>query len=379
MTEKRRIAFLCFDGVHFVRHFSAAVRAALDNGFEVFAAIPSVPTTPDEVRPEVNVVRLRVGRSRHTILRFPCDLVTVCSALRKCRPDLVQALGLRATIAVACASIFVPIARTIYTITGLGLIDIDTRWSNRIIRPFVYWLLRAADRDESTCFVFENGADADRVGFPSNRPRRKVILMGTGVDTEEFASEPLPPSPPLKLAIVSRMIWSKGIDLAVEAVTRLIGRGVPVELDMYGEPDFGNQRSFSTAQLQEWGRRPGIRWHGFVTDIAGVWRAHHAGLFPTRGGEGLPRAMLEAASCGRALIAARVPGCADFVRPGVEGILVEPGSVNDLEHAIERLVREPDLLARMGHAGRQRVLKNSTREIIASHYRQLYAQMLEKR
>jgi glycosyltransferase involved in cell wall biosynthesis len=299
--------------------------------------------------------------------------------LRKCRPDLVQAVALHGSLAMTLASIFVPIVSKIYTITGLGLIDIDTRWTNRTIRPFVYRLLRSADRDESTCFVFENDADPNRIGFPPNRPRRKLILMGTGVDTAVFAPEPPPPLPPLKLAIVSRMIWSKGIDLAVEAVTRLIRRGMPVELDMYGDPDFANPRSFSIAQLREWSRRPGIRWHGFASEIAGVWRTHHAGLFPSRGGEGLPRAMLEAAACGRALIAAKVPGCADFVRSEVEGILVEPNSVDGLERAIDRLLREPELLGRMGHAGRQRVLQNSTTEIISSQYRQLYAQMLDGR
>ena len=136
-----------------------------------------------------------------------------------------------------------------------------------------------------------------------------------------------------------------------------------------------NQRHFSTQVLEGWGRRPGIRWHGQVSDICEVWKNHHIGLFPSRGGEGLPRAMLEAAACGRALIATAVPGCADFVRSDVEGVLIKPNSVEALSGAIETFVIHPDLLKPMGQAARQRVIANSTVEIITSRYRSLFSQL----
>ena len=200
--------------------------------------------------------------------------------------------------------------------------------------------------------------------------------MGAGVDPAVFAPQTMPVMPPLKAAIVSRMIWSKGIDLAVAAVGRMIDQGMPVELDIYGNPDLENQCHFPVALLQDWSRRAGIRWCGHVGDVVGVWREHHVALFPSRGGEGLPRALLEAASCGRALIAADVSGCADFVRPDVEGIIVKPNSVEELERALGRLLRQPDLLERMGGAARQRVLENSTAEIIMCRYRHFFAELL---
>ncbi len=112
-------------------------------------------------------------------------------------------------------------------------------------------------------------------------------------------------------------------------------------------------------------------------DIVNVWRTHHAALFPSRGGEGLPRALLEAASCGRAAIASDVAGCADFVRPDIERIVVKSNSVDDLQRAINRLIQEPELLIRMGSAARQRVLENSTEEIIASQYCKLFGETRE--
>jgi glycosyltransferase involved in cell wall biosynthesis len=240
------------------------------------------------------------------------------------------------------------------------------------MRAFVFWLLRAADNAGSTGFVFENTADPIKIGFAMGRPNNGLTLMGAGIDPSIFAPQPMPVLPILKLALVSRMIWSKGVDLAVAAVSRMIDRGAPIELDLYGEPDYANQRYFPVEVLQEWGCRPGIRWHGFVRDVVAVWREHHAALCPSRGGEGLPRVILEAAACSRPIIAANVPGCSDFVRPNLEGIVFEPNSVQALEWALDTALQQFGFLDQMGRAARQRLLQSATEEIISAQYRSFF-------
>ncbi len=374
VTQPKKIAFLCSDTAFFIRHFGPAIDAARSSGFSIVALLPSVPKEPVDFLRGVQFTCIKAGRGRRPVFSLFYYLSSVVSALRDCEPDIVQAFTVHACIILALATRFVSISQRIYTVTGLGLLEIDSRWTNRILRPLVYWYLRSADSD-STVFVFENATDPIRLGFRQGRPRRNVTLMGAGVDVESFSPRPLPALPPLKAAIVARMIWSKGIDLAVEAVSRLVEQGVAVELDIYGAPDLDNQRHFPTQVLEGWGRRPGIRWHGHVSDICEVWQNHHIGLFPSRGGEGLPRAMLEAATCGRALIATAVAGCTDFVRPDLEGVLVKPDSVEALSRAIETFVNHPDLLEPMGQAARQRVIANSTVQIITSRYRSLFSQL----
>jgi glycosyltransferase involved in cell wall biosynthesis len=372
-NRRRKIAFVCFNTGFFLTHFLPAARAARANGFEVFALLPSVPTTVP--LPDITIIPIGAGRSRHPILRLPSHIVALCAALRQCRPDVVQAFALHCCVITTIATWLVPVARKILVVTGLGLIEIDGRLPNRMVRAGVYGLLRFADRAGSTSFVFENGDDPRRIGFAKGRPTCAVTLMGAGVSPSLFAPQDLPPAPPVKFAIVCRMIWSKGVDLAVAAVARLLDEGLPVELDIYGDPDLENQRHISVAQLRDWARRPGIRWHGYVSDIVGVWREHHVALFPSRGGEGLPRALLEAAACGRPLIAANVPGCADFVRPHVDGIVIPPDSVEALEQAMRSLLARPDQMAAMGRSARERLLQQSTEEIIAARYQQFYAKL----
>ena len=79
------------------------------------------------------------------------------------------------------------------------------------------------------------------------------------------------------------------------------------------------------ATLAEWSNLPEVTWHGHVTDIGSVWRGADIAVVPSLGGEGMPKAMLEAAACGRPLIVSDVPGCRHFVRDGGKGLVVPPG------------------------------------------------------
>jgi len=76
---------------------------------------------------------------------------------------------------------------------------------------------------------------------------------------------------------------------------------------------------------------------------------------PSRGGEGLPRSLLEAGACGRPLVTSDTPGCGDFVVEGVTGFVVPRDSANALAAALEKLVCDPTLRQRMGAAARNRV------------------------
>jgi glycosyltransferase involved in cell wall biosynthesis len=155
-------------------------------------------------------------------------------------------------------------------------------------------------------------------------------------------------------------------------------QGSDVELSLYGAPDPMNPRSVDAATLERWSREPGIRVMGRISqaDVPAVWAAHHAAVLPSRGGEGLPRTLLEAAACGRALLTTDVPGCRDLVRDGVEGFLTKPGAAAELADRMVRLAADRALAARMGAAARSRVLHGHTEEAVGAAVVALYRSML---
>ena len=208
-----------------------------------------------------------------------------------------------------------------------------------------------------TRYLFENTDDPREFGL-ANSPT-VTIVPGAGVDPQDFPPSPEPAAPPLKVAVVARMIDAKGIADAVAAVRRARALGAPVELDLYGAPDPSNRRSCSEAELRQWSAEPGIRWHGATADVAEVWRTHHVAMLLTWYREGVPRSLIEAAACGRPIVTTDSPGCRDLVRDGQEGMLVPLRDVEAAARALVELAGNPDLRAQLG-APRRRASRSAS-------------------
>jgi glycosyltransferase involved in cell wall biosynthesis len=102
-----------------------------------------------------------------------------------------------------------------------------------------------------------------------------------------------------------------------------------------------------------------------------VWKAAHIGVLPSYR-EGMPRALLEAAACGRALVATDVPGCREIVRDGDNGILVPLHDVPALADALARLAGDAELRRRMGRRSREGVEAHYSDEVIVAQMLSLY-------
>lgn len=87
--------------------------------------------------------------------------------------------------------------------------------------------------------------------------------------------------------------------------------------------------------------------------------------------EGMGRVLLEAAFTGRPRVASTAGGIPHVVEDGVDGLLVEPDSVEDLERALRKLMSDPALRTRLGRAARARALQEFTIQEFVRHYREL--------
>jgi len=162
----------------------------------------------------------------------------------------------------------------------------------------------------------------------------------------------------------------------VRAHEILAERGVSIRLLLAGAPDALNPTSIPDYLLAEWRRIPNLVMLGHVEDVRGVWRQAHIAVLPSRGGEGIPMSLMEAAACGRPLIATDVPGCREIARPGVNALLVPPDDPVALAKAVETLMQNPDMRLRFGRAGRQLVVDEYSSARIGQEIVALYARLL---
>ncbi|SCY29210.1 glycosyltransferase family 4 protein [Microvirga guangxiensis] len=370
----RKLVFVVTEDWFFASHFLPMATAARELGLDV-TVVTRVQAHREAIEATgARVVPLQVERRSINPMTAGYAAGQLAAILKDEKADIVHCIALKSILVGGFAASLAGIKHRVYALTGLGFLGARTDRVGRLSQRAVRLLVRGL-QTEKTRYLFENTDDPKLLGLDPGASN-VTIVGGAGIDPEAFKPTPLPAQPPLKVALVARMLWSKGVDLAVEAVRKARAQGAAVELSLYGNPDPSNPKAIPEETLKAWSSEPGISWHGATRDVQAVWRDHHVACLPSRGGEGLPRTLLEAAACGRAIVTTDVPGCRTLVRDGVEGHLVPPNDAGALGAGFLSLANDPERVVRMGEAARTRVLDGFTERDVMNDVKRLYASML---
>jgi len=365
-----KILYLVTEDWFFVSHFLPMARAAQDCGFKV-AVATRVRADGERLKAEgFSVSAIESERGSASPLVSIRDFFYLLRIVRRERADIVHCIALRSVVIGGMAAKLAGTRSLVLAPTGLGHLWIErgivVRVARQLVSRIVGWWLRGP----RTRYLFENRDDPHEFGIDPDSAD-VTLVGGAGVDPANFPRSEEPAAPPVKVAVVSRMIRPKGIVEAVEAVRRARAAGAPVELDLFGEPDPDNPRSIPLETLQRWSEEPGITWHGRVADIGRVWREHHVAMLLSYR-EGLPRSLVEAAAAGRPIVATDVPGCREVIRNGQEGILVPKGNIEAAARALGTLAADPELRYRLGAAANARFQERFTADAVGQKVRDLY-------
>jgi glycosyltransferase involved in cell wall biosynthesis len=292
---------------------------------------------------------------------------------RKIKPQIVHHSGLQCCVYGSIAAFGRKFSQ-VNAITGLGYIFTSTTWRTRLLKQSMRLILPALLNRQRSLVLVQNPDDRSALDDLGIKQERMVLIPGSGVDTD--ALRPLPePEGPITFGFAGRLLTDKGIRALVAAQTILRKQGQDANLIIAGNLDPANPASVSQAEVEEWRGRPGITWLGHIEDIVSLWRSCHFAVLPSHR-EGLPVSLLEAAACGRPLIATDAPGCREVVIDDQTGLLVPIENPTALAQAIMRLATSPDLRARYGKAARQLVVNKLSAKIIGNSIVQLYDQLI---
>jgi len=345
-----RLLYVVTEDWFFLSHRLPMARAAQAAGFEVHVATNVADGAAAIAREGFVLHPVRFWRGRLSPVATIATILALRRIHRAVAPDLVHHVALQPTILGSLAALGRRVAR-VNAITGLGYAFISGSAKARVMRAVIGMLLRRLlDRDRSVALV-QNPDDRDLLSGLGIAAERIVLIPGSGVDVVALAPMPEPPGA-VTAAFVGRLLDDKGIRTLVAAHRLLRRKGMAIELLIAGTPDPANPASVSPAEAAAWGHEPGVTWLGHVDDIATVWARAHMAVLPSRR-EGLPKSLLEAAACGRPMVATDVPGCREVAIPNETGLLVPPDDADALAAAVEQLARSPDLRARFGRAARR--------------------------
>jgi mannose/cellobiose epimerase-like protein (N-acyl-D-glucosamine 2-epimerase family)/glycosyltransferase involved in cell wall biosynthesis len=370
-----RVIYLVTEDWYFMSHRLPMARAARDAGFEVHVAtrVDRHATAIEAEGFHLHPISWRRGSLD------PRDLVRVVREVRRLyrniKPDLAHHVALPATVVGSLAATGLPIV-CLNAMTGLGTMFTSDAVKIRLVRTALTLALRRLlNRARSATLVqnLDDRAVIERLGVDS---ARIALIPGSGVDIDSMTPKPEPLGPVI-VAFVGRLVESKGLRTLMAAHGRLGQRGRKIQLLLAGTPDPANPMSIPAQDIETWSKRPNVTHLGFVEDIGALWASAHIAVLPSHR-EGMPLSLLEAAACGRPLVATDVPGCRDIARPGVNAFLVPLDDAEALADAIDRLAGDAELRRQFGRASRDLVGQNFSSRRIGTALVKLYRRLLEQ-
>jgi glycosyltransferase involved in cell wall biosynthesis len=356
----------------FLSHRLPIALAALAGGYEVHVAT-TLTQEPGKLESYGFVVHpLTLNRSA----AGPTELVKVVSDLvriiRRVRPDLLHLVTIKPVLLGGLAARLAPVNKIVFAVSGLGHVFVAEGGLGRLRRMLVRALYRFVLGAQNSTVIFQNPDDRKVIeSIAQLSPERVVLIPGSGVDLEQYAARPVEHGVPVVL-MAARLLTTKGVREYVAAARQLRGAGVQVRFWLVGEPDLANPASIQPDELAEWVRQGDVEVLGHRTDIADLMAKSLLVVLPSYR-EGLPKVLIEAAACGRAVITTDVPGCRDAIENGVTGVLVPPRDAEALATAIGDLLLDRAKCEAMGRAGRERAQKLfDVRTVVEEHLR-IYA------
>lgn len=368
-----RLLILVNDPAFFCSHRLPVALGAQAAGYEVHIATSPGPAVKSIVRAGLTHHALPLSRSGVNPLKELLSFLLIFWLMLRLRPQLVHLVTIKPVLYGGLAARIARVPGVVAAVSGLGFVFIRSGGTvKRLIRWLVLRLYRLALGKRNLRVIFQNLDDrATLVDFGGVNSNKAVMIRGSGVDLSAYLPAPEPPGDPV-VVFAARLLWDKGVGEFVEAARLLHNRGRRIRFALVGRPDPGNPASVQLKNLAEWNAEGIVELWGFRSDMANVFAAVHVVALPSYYAEGLPKVLIEAAACGRAVVTTDMPGCRDAIEPNVSGLLVPPRNVIALADAIQRLLEDEALRVAMGRAGRELAERNFSIDSVVDAHLKIY-------
>lgn len=343
-------------------------RALQEKGHDVTLLAPRDEFTAFLLREGFKWVDFPVMPRGKNIFQEIYPILFLISFYQREKPDLVHHFTPKGVIYGSIAAKLSRVTRIFNTITGLGYVFSNT--SKKALQSFVLLLYRIALAN--TTVIFQNPDDQNFFHEEMIVDIEKSLLvLGSGVDMEKFEFSTLPDGVPVVL-LSSRFVEEKGIRYFIEASRMIRSRNIGCRLVLVGRPEDNQPTSIRAAEIEQWVKDGVIEWWGWMENMETIYPLAHIVCSATFYREGIPKVLIEAAACGRPLIATDMPGCREIVHNGKNGILVPPKNAVALADAIEKLSMDVELCQKLGKRSRDIANSRFSMEKVVDAYLKFY-------
>ena len=373
-----KLLFVVTEDWYFWSHRLDLARAAAQDGFDVSIATRVTDHGERIQREGFRLFPIGLFRSSRNPFVELASVFELIRLYRRERPAIVHHVAIKPIMYGSLAAWISGVPVVVNAFAGLGYAFTDETRRGSMVHTYLRRALKILLRLSKSVVVFQNKDDRDlllEAGVVEIQHTR--IIPGSGVDTKTFDVRPSAEEYSIVM-LASRMLWDKGIGEFVEAARRLKQEGVSARYVLVGRCDEHNPAVIEPTQLRRWVEEGVVEWWEHRDEMPSTLASATIVVLPSYR-EGLPKVLLEAAACGKPLIATDVPGCRDIVTHGINGLLVPVRDSTALAAAIDSLLRDSSRRAAMGVAGREGVIRTFSVEKVAGQVVDLYRELLAGR
>ena len=338
----RKLLFVVNVDWFFLSHRLPIALEAMRQGYEVHIATTLTDKITVLQDHGLVVHSLSLDRSGASLWTAIHEVWQIYRVFKDVNPDVVHLVTIKPVLFGGLAARLAGVPAVVAAISGLGFVFVAKGVKATIRRWLVGALYVLALGHHNLRVIFQNPDDLACLARLAHLPKQKVtIIRGSGVDLTKYCMKPLPTGVPIVL-LAARLLVDKGIREFVQTAQILRQRGLSAQdarFVIVGKPDPANPASLRPDELAQWAQETVVELWGHRTDMPQVLEAAHVMVLPSYYGEGLPKVLIEAAACGRAIVTTDHPGCRDAIEPNKTGLLVPIKNASALADAIEYLIK----------------------------------------
>lgn len=364
---KRRLLFVVNVDWFFISHRLPIAHALLSLGVEVHLACHFTDHKQELENMGIITHTLPLSRSGISFVTEVRLVIAMLRVLMRVRPNIVHLVSIKPVVYGSVLCRLLRDVKVVASISGLGYVFTDQSQKAKFLRFLVTFCYRVGLRSDKASVIFQNSSDMDL--FSSRRIikcRQAILIKGSGVDLDKFPYYSQPSGSSVVM-FMARFLKDKGILEFIGASILLKEKYPECRFVLVGGVDTENPNSIDEQELDGWITSNVVEYWGYSKDVAATLKRAHIIVLPSYR-EGLPKSLIEAAACGRAVITTDVPGCRDAIDPSVSGLLVPSKDKLALADAIETLICNETRRREFGESGRRLAERCfDLKSVVASH------------
>ncbi|MCD6587768.1 MAG: glycosyltransferase family 4 protein [Candidatus Fermentibacteraceae bacterium] len=210
---------------------------------------------------------------------------------------------------------------------------------------------------------------------------KDIVVVRLGLNTSELPERKKPPEKNLAVCVASGLVPKKGVPVLMEAAAILQHRAAGCKLKVIGSDADGTRlKEYRSTDYEFPVEFPGALNSEETLDAVAAAAVFVLPCVQAENGDrdGIPVALMEAMGMGVPCISTRISGIPELIQSGVNGVLVNPDSAEELADAMERMFADRESASRMGLEGRKKITVSHSPEkqvhILFSNFNRILAE-----